>query len=186
MVSMSKSAYKPISDYGIIGNLLSAALVGTDGSIDWCCLPRFDSPSIFAAILDDEKGGKFLIQPHVLFESSQAYITNTNVLQTTFKTETGVATVTDFMPCYQSTRHRVTRFYEIHRLVDCSEGQVSLEVLFQPKPGYGQGNTLIKPLKYGVLVSHYTGTVALSSPVPFTISGDKAVGRWTMKKGQRV
>ena len=56
-------SYKPIGDYGIIGNMLSAALVGIDGSIDWCCLPRFDSPSIFAAILDDEKGGKFQIKP---------------------------------------------------------------------------------------------------------------------------
>jgi len=58
-------SYKPISDYGIIGNMLSAALVGKDGSIDWCCLPRFDSPSFLATILDDEKGGKFQIRPQL-------------------------------------------------------------------------------------------------------------------------
>ena len=61
--------YEPISDYGIIGNMVSAALVARDGSIDWCCLPRFDSPSIFAAILDDEKGGRFGIKPSLHFES---------------------------------------------------------------------------------------------------------------------
>ena len=64
--------YKPISDYGIIGNMVSAALVARDGPIDWCCLPRFDSPSLFAAILDDGKGGSFSIQPRVHFESSQS------------------------------------------------------------------------------------------------------------------
>jgi len=68
--------YKPISDYGIIGDMRTAALVGVDGSIDWCCLPRFDSPSVFAAILDDEKGGRFHIKPQASFESSQAYIPN--------------------------------------------------------------------------------------------------------------
>ena len=92
--------YKPIGDYGVIGNMLSAALVGTDGSIDWCCLPRFDSPSIFAAILDDGKGGRFCIKPQTPFQSHQAYLDSTNILRTTFRTETGTVTVTDFMPCY--------------------------------------------------------------------------------------
>ena len=82
-------SYKPIGDYGIIGNMLSAALVGRDGSIDWCCLPRFDSPSVFAAILDDEKGGRFYIKPQAKFQSCQAYMPDTNVLQTTFQTEEG-------------------------------------------------------------------------------------------------
>ena len=100
-------SYKPISEYGIIGNMLSAALVGIDGSIDWCCLPRFDSPSIFAAILDDDKGGKFQIKPRMPFKSRQVYLPNTNVLQTIFETESGTATVTDFMPCYWAFQHRL-------------------------------------------------------------------------------
>jgi len=79
--------------------MVSAALVARDGSIDWCCLPRFDSPSIFAAILDDEKGGKFGIEPRSHFESSQFYLNNTNVLQTVL--QTGTVTLTDFMPCYR-------------------------------------------------------------------------------------
>ncbi|MFC2059632.1 trehalase-like domain-containing protein [Chloroflexota bacterium] len=77
--------YKPVSDYGIIGNMVSAALVATDGFIDWCCLPRFDSPSIFAAILDDKKGGRFGIEPRSQYESNQSYLDDTNPLQTVFR-----------------------------------------------------------------------------------------------------
>lgn len=61
--------YRPISDYGLIGNMFSAALVGLNGSINWCCLPRFDSPSVFADILDDQKGGRLQIRPKLSFES---------------------------------------------------------------------------------------------------------------------
>ena len=96
--------YKGIGEYGIIGNGHTVALIGTDGSIDWCCLPRFDSSSVFAAILDDEKGGKFHIEPQLPFQSRQAYLSNTNILQTTFETETGTVTITDFMPYYQTSR----------------------------------------------------------------------------------
>jgi len=103
-------AYKAIGEYGIIGNSHTAALVSIDGSIDWCCLPRFDSPSVFAAILDDEKGGKFYIRPQIPFQSHQAYLTNTTILLTTFETETGTVTITDFMPCYQTSQRRFTQF----------------------------------------------------------------------------
>jgi GH15 family glucan-1,4-alpha-glucosidase len=98
-------AYKPISDYGLIGNMHSCALVSRDGSIDWCCLPRFDSASTFAAILDDRKGGTFSIKPRGQFKSHQAYIPNTNVLKTTFEVDGGSADVTDFMPCYLQTKN---------------------------------------------------------------------------------
>ena len=80
-----KDGYMAIGDYGIIGNMLSAALVSKDGSIDWCCLPRFDSPGVFAAILDPEKGGSFQIRPAAGFESRQTYSPDTNILQTTFE-----------------------------------------------------------------------------------------------------
>jgi GH15 family glucan-1,4-alpha-glucosidase len=132
-------AYKGIGEYGLIGNSYTAALVSNDGSIDWCCLPRFDSPSTFAAILDDEKGGKFHIKPRTPFESQQSYLPDTNILQTTFRTDTGIVTVMDFMPCYRTSRHKLTKFDEIHRLVDCTVGQVSLEVVFEPRLDYARG-----------------------------------------------
>ncbi len=178
--------YKPISDYGIIGNMLSAALVGIDGSIDWCCLPRFDSPSVFAAILDDEKGGKFQIKPRVPFESHQAYMPDTNVLQTAFQTDTGTVTITDFMPCYQISRRRFTRFHEIHRLVDCTRGRVAMEVIFEPRLNYARSAVLMSTSKYGVTASGGAEAVALSSLIPFVIHGDRAVGRFTLQQGQRA
>jgi alpha,alpha-trehalase len=78
----SRNTYKPISDYGVIGDCRSAALVGLDGSIDWCCFPRFDSPSVFAAILDAGKGGHFAITPQETYSATQRYLDNTNILET--------------------------------------------------------------------------------------------------------
>ena len=75
-------AYKPIDDYGIIGDLHTVALVGIDGSIDWCCLPHFDSPSVFAALLDDKKGGYFKIGAVAPVRRKQLYLPETNVLLT--------------------------------------------------------------------------------------------------------
>jgi len=178
--------YKPISDYGIIGNMLSAALIGVDGSIDWCCLPRFDSPSIFAAILDDDKGGRFHIRPETPFQSHQGYLPNTNVLETTFQTETGIANLIDFMPCYRTSRGRLIQFNEILRLVECTKGKVALEALFQPKLNYARGDTAMSVSKYGVAASTEAEQLALSSDVPFAIDGDRATGRFTLHEGQRV
>ena len=86
-------SYKPIENYGVIGDLHTAALVGMDGSIDWCCLPHFDSPSIFAAILDDQKGGFFKIAPLYEPRHKQMYLPDTNVLVTRFLSDQGVGEV---------------------------------------------------------------------------------------------
>lgn len=102
-VSMS---YKPIEDYGIIGNMNTAALVGLDGSIDWFCFPRFDSPSVCAAILDHRKGGRFQIGPTSLATTNkQFYWPDTNVLVTRFLTPDGVGQVVDYMPVGVSANH---------------------------------------------------------------------------------
>jgi GH15 family glucan-1,4-alpha-glucosidase len=179
-------AYKGIGEYGVIGNGHTAALVGTDASIDWCCMPHFDSPSVFAAILDDKIGGRFHIKPQPPFTSQQAYIPNTNVLQTTFHTGTGTVTVTDFMPCYRAPNQRMVRFHEIHRLVECTGGTIALELLFEPKMNYSVSITRLTPLKYGIVASVDSEDIALSSPLPFTIEGGKAVGIFTLGHGQKV
>ena len=177
-------AYKGIGEYGLIGNSYTAALVSNDGSIDWCCLPRFDSPSTFAAILDDEKGGKFHIKPRTSFESQQSYLPDTNILQTTFRTDTGTVTVIDFMPCYRTSRHKLTKFDEIHRLVDCTVGQVTLEVVFEPRLDYARDNALIETYKNGVTARGRSDKLALSSTIPFTSDGGKAIGSFTLKQGE--
>jgi GH15 family glucan-1,4-alpha-glucosidase len=95
--------YKPISDYGIVGDLRTAALIGRDGSLDWLCLPRFDSPSVFAAILDAERGGYFKISPCAeIVRSDQLYEPGTNILVTRFLTHGAVIELTDFMPVQAS------------------------------------------------------------------------------------
>ncbi len=91
--------YQPIENYGIIGNLRTAALVGLNGSIDWLCLPYFDSPSVFAAILDSRKGGYFQIAPDLEhFHQKQFYWPDTAILVTRFLHADGVGEVEDYMP----------------------------------------------------------------------------------------
>lgn len=178
--------YKPISDYGIIGNMLSAALVAKDGSIDWCCLPRFDSPSIFAAILDDEKGGRFQVRPKESYESNQTYLPETNILRTTFKTETGIAALTDFMPYYPGTRRGLASSLQIHRQVHCDEGRVDMEVVFQPRLDYARGDTILETSKYGIAAGNGKETVTLSSKNGFEIHGDSAVSHFIIEQGQKA
>src|SRR4051794_34888421 len=87
-----------IADHGLIGDLQTAALVSTDGSVDWFCCPRFDSPSVFGALLDDERGGHFRTRPRADYESRQLSFPDTAILITRFTTAAGMGEVVDFMP----------------------------------------------------------------------------------------
>src|SRR2546429_9416856 len=92
-------SFEPIENYGVIGNMRSIALVGVNGSIDFLCYPTFDSPTVFAALLDDERGGCFQIQPQLKERRiRQLYLPDTNILLTRFLAEEGVAELTDYMP----------------------------------------------------------------------------------------
>ncbi len=175
-------AYKAISDYGLIGDMHSAALVGLDGSIDWACMPRFDSPSIFAAILDENKGGHFQIVPSGTYESTQRYLPDTNVLETTFITPTGRVTLTDFMPT-SPTRSADHVPHEIHRIVVCVEGTVDLMAIFQPRFDYARVETELEVFPHGVLASNAGETLVLSTDVPMTLGTSAAEGEFTLPKG---
>jgi len=145
--------YKKIAEYGVIGDRCSAALVGIDGSIDWCCLPYFDSPSVFAAILDADKGGKFQICPVGRYSSEQSYEEKTNILTTLFKTPSGTASLTDFMPCFMRNGE-FRSFREIHRHIDLVDGNdIEFVLKFDPRFDYAVGNTYIKSTKNG-LIAH--------------------------------
>lgn len=95
---MSAAGYPPIEDYGLIGDCRTAALVSSTGSIDWMCLPDFDGPAIFGRLLDARRGGHFSIRPAAAFESRMDYVEESAVLRTTFRTASGLAALTDFMP----------------------------------------------------------------------------------------
>jgi len=130
--------YLPIEDYGIIGDLHTVALVGKNGSIDWYCVPAFDAPSVFGALLDAEKGGYFQIEPRDTSGESrkQLYLPDTNILVTRFLTETGVGEVTDFMPIQQAT-HKVDR-HGIIRAVHVVNGSLTFEMTCRPAFNYAR------------------------------------------------
>ncbi|NIS60723.1 MAG: glycoside hydrolase, partial [Proteobacteria bacterium] len=134
--------YKKISDYGIIGNLHSVALIGLDGSIDWLCLPHIDSPSIFAALLDDKKGGRFSISPLDDWDSVAEYIPETNILLTKFRTRTGVLRVTDFMPIpFGGEEELEEERHELYRIVEVTKGKLDVGVVFEPRFDYARART---------------------------------------------
>lgn len=176
-------SYKPISDYGVIGDTYSAALVGIDGSIDWACFPRFDSPSIFAAILDDTKGGRFSINPVRGYKTNQSYLINTNILVTTFNTATGEVELLDFMPLSGRGR-RGGAHHQIHRLVRCTTGTVELEYLFQPCFDYARANTRVSLRRHGVVAKSRKEVITLSADVPLAADNKMAQGCFSLKQGE--
>jgi GH15 family glucan-1,4-alpha-glucosidase len=133
--------FLPIGAYGLIGDCRSAALVGIDGSIDWCCLPRFDSPSLFGRLLDARNGGHWQLRPRGTYRAEQRYEDRTNILRTIFSTPTGRVQVSDFMPVDEETiahHARPHRSPRIVRIVDCLTGSVSIEHSIAPRPDYGR------------------------------------------------
>jgi GH15 family glucan-1,4-alpha-glucosidase len=133
--------YKKIEQYGLIGNLETCALVGDDGSIDWLCIPKLDSPSIFAAILDHNKGGRFSVRPIAPNTSSQTYVERTNVLETSFTTESGNVVVTDFMPPVYELTELTGKPRALFRKVECKEGTMDIEVRCTPRFDYARTPT---------------------------------------------
>ena len=182
-------------DYGLIGDMSSAALVGTDGSIDWCCLPRFDSPSVFASILDKDIGGRFRIRPDdSCAEARQAYLQDTNILETTFTTPTGVVSIIDFMPIHDSDRDGKpdTNPAEppgIHRIVTCTTGSVEMRCEYEPRHDYARAVPefrLHRRNGNGIAVEAKGGgqTIMLLSSVSLSVGANAVNGAFTLSQGE--
>jgi len=178
--------YKKLEDYGIIGNLDTAALVASDGSIDWCCFPHIESPSVFAALLDKEKGGYFSVTPVGTYQSSQGYIDRTNVLQTKFTTATGSAVLTDFMPLKGWDKADKQSHQAIYRKLTCEEGRIEMNVDFQPCFDYARAKTVLKLVDKGILATSNGEHIFLKSLVPLQIKRTGAAGVFSMKTGDVV
>lgn len=128
-------------DCGVIGNGASAALVDREGRIVWCCLPSFDSPSVFAALLDQENGGHFGLSLDDQFETNQEYVAQTNILRTVLRGESGEIEILDCMP-RDRTPHETHHYPpEILRAIRVLEGQPRLRVAYSPRLAYGESTT---------------------------------------------
>jgi GH15 family glucan-1,4-alpha-glucosidase len=133
-------SYPPIGDYGLIGNCRTSALVSRDGSIDWLCLPRCDGPSFFAALLDVEKGGRFRIRPAGAFSCQRSYINNAPIIETTYRCPGGTVVLRDLFAVgtEEEKEATLTPSHEILRQVEGIEGEVKVEILYQPRPDYAR------------------------------------------------
>jgi GH15 family glucan-1,4-alpha-glucosidase len=175
--------YLPIEDHGIIGDLHTAALVGTDGTIDWLCLPAFDSPSVFCSILDDEKGGHFQLRPVGYTRSQQIYLPDTNVLLTRFFSRVGLAEILDFMPI-------VTRPGERHRLVRnvrVIRGRMDFRVECRPAFDYARREHSVSVGKSGAVFSSEVCCLGLATDVRLEEWDGVAAGaRFSLGPGERA
>ncbi len=176
---------KRIGDYGLIGNKRTAALVGVDGSIEWFCYPRFDSPSVFAAILDEERGGRFVLHPTSPCSSTQVYLHGTNILITTFKCETGELTLTDFMPCYEKD-DRLVQLNEIHRIAFCAWGEVEVELIFEPRPDYARKTAELGRSEHGISVSGFPIFLSLPPGGDLRLGQSDARAQFRLRKGEEA
>jgi GH15 family glucan-1,4-alpha-glucosidase len=187
MSDSNEPAYRPIGDYALVGDCRSAALISSTGSIDWLCWPRFDSPSIFAALLDWRRGGRFSVTPVEPFTTTRRYVGETAVLETTFHTATGVARLTDLMPVASEAEkaRELSPDHELLRLVECLEGTVEIDVLFDPRLDYGRTiPRLIDRQAFGLVYEHRAQVIALRSEIPL-LTGERpgARGRARLKAG---
>ena len=182
--------YVPIEDYAVIGDCASAALVGTNGAIDWLCWPRFDSPSVFAALLDAERGGHFQVRPSREYSVERRYMGDTNVLETTFTTDTGVLRLTDLMPVGppEAYRRELWPTHEILRRVECVEGTVDVQVACEPRVEYARLDPSFDDRAPHGFFYNYDGAILIvRSGVPLApSSGQNALhGEQTLRAGDR-
>ena len=184
------SHYQPIENYGLIGNMRTAALVGMDGSIDWLCLPHFDSPSVFAAILDDRKGGRFRIAPAGdNFRHKQFYWPDTAILITRFLHDEGVGEIEDYMPVSSAGAVRE----ELIRRVRVVRGRVPFHLECRPAFDYARAKHQTHISEHGVRFDGPGFSLELASPValhrsPASQGGDGAgvVADFTLGEGEKA
>ncbi|WP_328936775.1 glycoside hydrolase family 15 protein [Streptomyces tauricus] len=175
--------YPPIADHGLVGDLQTAALVSSDGTIDWLCAPRFDSPSVFASLLDHERGGHFTVTADTAQPPVQIYLQDTAILVTRFLTESGVGEVIDFMPVEHperaAGRHRVVRILRVTR------GRVRFSLECRPRFDYGRAGHRVD-LGTDAVRFDAPGAQAVVQtvgPVRWSGDGDDVRGELTMEQG---
>ncbi|MFC6942735.1 glycoside hydrolase family 15 protein [Salinirubellus sp. GCM10025818] len=180
---MNDGRYDPIEEYGFVGNLETAALIGPDGSVDWFPFPHVESPSIFAAILDADRGGHFRVSPADGEEGTQRYLDGTNVLQTRFETDGGALTVTDFMPPAGGVDHPKKVLY---RKLTCSGGAIDAELAFDPQFNYAREDATFEWTSAGLRAEGRDEQTTLETDfgVGLDREAGRAIGTSTLEPGE--
>ncbi|MCL4395164.1 MAG: glycoside hydrolase family 15 protein [Chloroflexi bacterium] len=176
-------AYLPIENHGIIGDMHTAALVGTDGSVDWFCYPQFDSPSVFAAVLDEKKGGRFKIAPaDDNVARKQFYWPDTNILVTRFLSADGIGEVTDWMPVHAPGQGRGRS--ELIRRVKVLRGAIQFRVECNPAFNYGRDSHKTTVGSTGAMFSAAGLQIELATHTPLTRAADGVFAEFTLEEEQ--
>jgi GH15 family glucan-1,4-alpha-glucosidase len=174
--------YPAIADHGLVGDLQTAALVTTEGTVDWLCLPRFDSPSVFASLLDHRAGGRFTLMPAGgKHNTTQMYLPNSAVLVTRYLSAGGVAEVADFMPI--SKPQVATDRHRLIRQITGIRGTVRFAARVEPRPDYGRGTYETIAREDGV-VFEGPARLSLSSSWPLEVDDDGVGAHFTVQAGQ--
>ena len=176
-------AYQPIENYGIIGDLHTVALVGMNGSIDWFCFPHFDSPSVFAAILDDKKGGHFKITPTTaVITQKQFYWPETNVLITRFLSPDGVGEIKDYMPLGAPARG--IEHHQIVRRVNVVRGVMAFRMECRPAFNYARDEHQTQVTPDGACFYSPGLSLGLATRVPLKQDGNGVSAEFSLQEGQ--
>src|SRR4051794_956768 len=177
-----------IGDYAMLSDRHSAALVDLDGSIDWLCFPRFDSPSIFGRLLGDA-AGHWSLRAADSTAVARRYLDRTMVLETTFRTPTGVVVVVDGLATGDGNRgHDLGRAapHLLVRQATCTEGEVEIEIEYVPRPEYGLVVPLLEEVEGGVAATGGADVLFLSSPAPLAVADSSARGRLGLREGEQA
>lgn len=177
--------YPPIEDHAMIGNMHSVALVTVDGTIDWMCIPRFDSPAVFASLLDDEKGGRFRISPRSDgVTCKQFYWPDTNVVVTRFLSADGAAELIDFMPVSGAPlvgdKHR---HHPLIRRVTAVRGRIDLRMECRPAFNFARDSHVVDLTQDGAVFSSENLTLGLDTKVPLKVEGDAVIAEFSLAEG---
>ncbi|MFB7664282.1 glycoside hydrolase family 15 protein [Kitasatospora sp. NPDC056138] len=178
------SRYLPISEHGLIGDLRTAALVGTNGTIDWYCCPRFDAPSVFASILDADRGGSFELAADVPTRTRQFYFPDTNVLITRFFAADGVAEIQDFMPVVDESRE-AGRHRLIRRVV-CVRGTLPFRARVAPRFGYGAEPHSVQLRDHEAIFQSRSLSLSLTATATLESDGRDVWAHFKLLEGESV
>lgn len=180
--------YDKISDYGIIGDSRTVALVSRTGSIDWLCLPDIDSPSVFASILDDSKGGRFAVRPFGTYDFGSRYIEGTNILQTFFEASSGRVVLTDFMLMPTDRGRDLTGgSLVLYRKIEAESGEHEIEIIFDPRFDYARADADISVAEDVLIASGGGSTIRLDiAGAGTSVLSDSVRSTFTLREGDAV